>query len=97
MSKEKVWFPAGVFLTVIVFAALNIRSYMTARAYYLGRTSNIDHFGSYWGFPFASTFEGTCYPCDDMGIWVNVLACVITATIVGYVFKYFAKRLRRFK
>ena len=93
-------FLAGFLPVAALIIFLNNRSYYIASARYQESTANatlwISHSGFYWGFPFASFYEGTCYPCgtfDQLIVFkLNVLIWAITASFFGYVIKRIVER-----
>ncbi|MBX3243834.1 MAG: hypothetical protein KF685_05205 [Acidobacteria bacterium] len=93
-------FLAGSLSVTAIFIALNIRSYqIETNKYY--EVNGLSHFGGThsgfsWGFPIASFYEGTCFPCGGLSEYlafaINVFIWVFTAFVAGYVLKLIVEK-----
>ena len=100
MRGRRTWFWIGFSLTTVFWIAMNIRSYWVSKAVFDARRIRFSHEGFRYGFPFASFWEGTCFPCDWVlplnlsALFINSAPGLIAALCVGMCFRLLYGRLR---
>jgi hypothetical protein len=102
MTKaQKVCFLLSGTITFVVFLFMNLLS--SSRAYSEFNSSlgpQFDHSGYSWGWPFDMYNSYTGYPSNDVGfgpgVIFNILAFLVSASILGVAFIYLIEKLKIF-
>lgn len=84
-------FKLGVSLSLLIFAILNIVSYVTSQRAYDQRDVRLPRGVFVWGFPFTWASDGSriqLIPNEVLNLAVIVLCCFT----LGFLFRYFGRK-----
>lgn len=100
MRGRAIGFWTGFSAISLFWISMNVRSYWVSKAVFDERQIRFSHEGFRYGFPFASFWEGTCFPCDWVpflnlsALFINFVPGLIAALCAGMCLRLLYSRLR---